>query len=78
MTLLSIFSELGEGLWAIPALTFAAGIFFFVKGYYEQKQFKSLNASGKVAPFWWYAPTIAGILLLLATVGILIWINAEK
>lgn len=75
---MTLLSALSGGLWIIPALTLAAGIFFFVKGYYEQKAFKSLDASGKVAPFWKYAPTIAGILLLLATVGILIWINAEK
>ena len=75
MTLLSVF---GEGLWIIPVLTFAAGVFFFVKGYYEQKAFKSLDAKGNIAPFWKYAPTVAGIILLIATAVIVYAINSEK
>lgn len=78
MKLLLHLAAFGEGLWIIPALTFAAGVFFFVKGYFEQKKFKSLDAGGKVAPFWKYAPTVAGLLLIfVATPAIIYWINSE-
>jgi len=77
MNLLFSLAAFGEGLWIIPLLTFTAGVFFFVKGYYEQKAFHSLDAKSKVAPFWWYAPTIAGAILIVAT-GVIIWaINYE-
>lgn len=77
MNLLLKLAAFGDGLFIIPLLTLSAGIFFVTKGYFEQKKFKSVDASGNVAPFWKYAPTIAGILLLIATAIICFVINSE-
>ena len=77
MTTLFSLAAFGQGLWVIPVITFAAGIFFFVKGYFEQKAYKSLDSNGNVAPFWKYAPTVAGIILLVATAVIIFAINYE-
>lgn len=77
MRLLFNLAAFGEGLWIIPVLTFGFGLFFFIKGYFEQKEFKSKDGEGNVAPFWKYAPTVAGIILLLATVVIVYAINSE-
>lgn len=77
MTLLIEFAAFGGGLWIIPVLTFLAGVFFLRKGILEQKKFKSKDRNGNIAPFWQYAPSVAGFILLAATAIIIIAVLSE-
>ena len=75
-------SFLAGGLWVIPLLSFGGAVYFLITGYRESKSGsvvgKESQPSDINVPFLKCPSTKYGIALIVATIGILLWMYSDR